>query len=185
MSNFSMQSHQICKQVSSSLVALSKAMLPPHILFLTPHPITHAVVFNPADHLQFWPQRFQNSKAGLVGGHTMIANVGAYTPGSGGGGFELVAFAPVFAADTAATPTDTNIDLPRQQGVNYSPCVLVRLREQQPGNSTTSLGEFVYFRVSNSTIRPNPAQGIRPHFISFQFITPRTLRRVINCKLPF
>jgi hypothetical protein len=110
----------------------------------------------------------------------MIANVGAYTAGSGGGGFELVAFAPVFAADAAATPvsssrvmppTDTNLDLPRQQGVNYSPCVLVRLREQQPGNSTTSLGEFVYFRVSNSSIRPNPAQGIRPHFISFALIT--------------
>jgi len=59
-----------------------------------PMPNNQTIVFDPADHLAFWPARFEHSKTGLIGGHLRIANVGAFSP-SVGKGYELVAFAPV------------------------------------------------------------------------------------------
>merc|ERR1719329_388838 len=38
-------------------------------------PNNQTVVFNPSDHIQYWPNRFENSKTGLVGGHLRVANV--------------------------------------------------------------------------------------------------------------
>lgn len=57
-------------------------------------PNNQTIIFDPADHLAFWPSRFENSKMGLIGGHLRIANLGAFSP-SVGKGYELVAFAPV------------------------------------------------------------------------------------------
>ena len=48
-----------------------------------------------AKFVRFWPRAFGHTKSGLVGGHLPVANVGAYTAGDAGGGFELVAFGPV------------------------------------------------------------------------------------------
>ena len=60
-----------------------------------PAPDAQKIVFDPANHLSFWPRRFANSKTGLVGGHLNIANVGGYTAANeSGSGFDLVAFAP-------------------------------------------------------------------------------------------
>lgn len=93
-------------------------------------------MFDPRDHLNFssWPEAYQHSKVGLVGGHLNIANVGAYTPGHGG--FELIAFSPGAADD--GTPF---------YEINYAPTVLVRLREEAAG----ARGEYRYFVASNDT----------------------------------
>jgi hypothetical protein len=133
-----------------------------------PVPNDQTVVFDPAKHLRFWPSSFENTKAGLVGGHTMIANVGAFTAQEGG--FELVAFAPVKSASTplkhnpstrtdGKSTTSNSPDSPRQPGVNYFPTALVRIREQD-GTGTFN-GHFSYFRVSNSTV-DQPAEKIQP-----------------------
>jgi hypothetical protein len=56
-------------------------------------PNNQTVIFNPSDHVQYWPNRFENTKTGLVGGHLRVANVGSYSP-SVKNGFELMAFSP-------------------------------------------------------------------------------------------
>jgi hypothetical protein len=56
-------------------------------------PNNQTVIFDPSDHVQYWPNRFENSKTGLVGGHLRVANVGSYSP-SVKNGFELIAFSP-------------------------------------------------------------------------------------------
>lgn len=58
-------------------------------------PNTQTIVFDPAEHLKFWPTRFENSKIGFVGGHLKIANVGAFSK-TQKKGYELMAFSPVF-----------------------------------------------------------------------------------------
>ena len=54
------------------------------------------MVFDPANHLAFWPRRFESTKVGLVGGALNIANVGSFSQGCGptqdGAGFDLVAY---------------------------------------------------------------------------------------------
>jgi hypothetical protein len=142
-----------------------------------PMPNMQTIVFDPAKHLTFWPSRFGDTKAGLVGGHTMIANVGAFTSERGiGRGFELIAFSPVASA-AAASPAasasasaankppapppsssaSSSNDLPRQPGINYAPTVLVRLREQDgPCNPCVFNGRFKYYRASNNTVGSSP-----------------------------
>ena len=56
-------------------------------------PDPQKVVYDPSNYVSFWPRVYGNTKAGLVGGHLPVANVGAFTAGEGG--FELVAFGPV------------------------------------------------------------------------------------------
>ena len=37
------------------------------------------VIFDPADFLSYWPDRFDNTKTGLLGGYFNIANIGSYS----------------------------------------------------------------------------------------------------------
>lgn len=63
-----------------------------------PAPNPQKIVFDPADSLAYWPRRFENAKAGLVGGYINIGNVGGYSSQGGtdkaGSGYEVVAFSP-------------------------------------------------------------------------------------------
>ena len=115
------------------------------------------VVFDPATVLSYWPRSgaFDQMKSGLVGGHLRIANVGAFTAdgrsaadggGGGGQGFELVALAD--ASFHAIKARDG-----RSPGINYSPAVYVRVREQTLVPSTPSHSEFRYWRASNSSLQ--------------------------------
>ena len=67
-----------------------------------PLPDNQKVIFDPPNYLEFWPSTFDNSKAGLVGGHLGVANVGAFSAGAGG--FELLAFGPVPPHETGGVP---------------------------------------------------------------------------------
>ena len=86
------------------------------------------VIFDPADFLSHWPDRFDNTKTGLLGGYFNIANIGSYSTGHG---FELMAF----VASSS-----------RSDEIEYSPSVLVSLREDEDGETTSR-----YFRASNVT----------------------------------
>lgn len=59
----------------------------------SPPPNAQTLVFDPAKHVSYWPERFQATKTTLVGGHLNIANVGSFST-SVSKGFELVAFVP-------------------------------------------------------------------------------------------
>jgi hypothetical protein len=66
-------------------------------------PDVQTVLFDPANHLSFWPRAFENSKAGLIGGFLNVANVGAFSR-SVAKGFELMAYVPT--RDTGAFAHD-------------------------------------------------------------------------------
>ena len=85
------------------------------------------VIFDPELYLSHWPDRFENTKTGLLGGYFNVANIGSYS-NSTGHGFELLAF-------VAASSQSDKID--------YSPSVLVSLREVSKDSNLR------YFRVSN------------------------------------
>ena len=87
------------------------------------------VIFDPELYLSHWPDRFENTKTGLLGGYFNVANIGSYS-NSTGHGFELLAF-------VAASSQSDEID--------YSPSVLVSLREVSKDSNLR------YFRVSNFT----------------------------------
>ena len=108
-------------------------------------PDAQKTVFDPADHLAFWPRRFANSKTGLVGGHLNVANVGAFTAGPGfnvTSGFDLVAFSP--AATGGPAPLE------------FATTVLVRLREQHGVASWDAHAPVRYFEASNRSSAPVP-----------------------------
>ena len=88
------------------------------------------VIFDPKDFLSNWPDRFENTKTGLLGGYFNVANIGSYS-NSTGHGFELLAFV------SASSHFDE---------IEYSPSVLVSLKEDEDGETTSR-----YFRVSNCT----------------------------------
>jgi len=63
-------------------------------------PNNQTVVFDPRDHLSYWPSRYEHAKAGLLGGSLSVANVAAFSPhaktaGGGGHGYELLAFGAI------------------------------------------------------------------------------------------
>ena len=49
------------------------------------------ILFDPADHLSFWPRAFDDTKTGLVGGSLNVANIGSFSR-SQNKGFELLAY---------------------------------------------------------------------------------------------
>jgi hypothetical protein len=80
-------------------------------------PRTQKVIFDPEDHLRFWPREFDNMKAGLLGGHLGVAQVGGFTPTgetstTTGGGFELIAFSPVPPQETGGVPAPVGPPMP-------------------------------------------------------------------------
>jgi len=97
----------------------------------SPLPNNQTVIFDPANVLSEWPDRFENTKTGLLGGYFNIANVGSYS-NSTGHGFELIAF-------VAASPLANEID--------FAPSVLVSIREDHFQKDSIRR----YYRVSNFT----------------------------------
>lgn len=77
----------------------------------TAYPDAQTVLFDPADHVTFWPEVFENSKTGLVGGSLNVANVGSYSA-SVGKGFELVAFVPTAPTTEGAAATEGAAEVP-------------------------------------------------------------------------
>lgn len=69
------------------------------------------MVFDPATVLEYWPEQFENSKTGLVGGHLRIANVGAFST-SVQKGYDLVAFSPIYHPSLAFTQQVARKDMP-------------------------------------------------------------------------
>jgi len=59
-------------------------------------PNSQTIIFDPANHTTYWPNRFENSKTGLVGNHLRIANIGSFSP-SVEMGFEVVGFSPIWS----------------------------------------------------------------------------------------
>lgn len=121
---------------------------------LSEPPAAQKVVFDPKRVLSYWPNGpFDHMKSGLVGGHLRIANVGAYSKGSGG--FELVAVAD--ASFHAVTKERRSAEEQREDraewrmpSINYSPAVYVRVREQTAVSSSSG---FRYWRASNSSLQ--------------------------------
>ena len=75
-----------------------------HTNMQLPPPNSQTIVFDPATYASYWPVVFDNMKMGLVGNRG-VANVGAFSAGTGEGGFELVAFSPVVAPLLGANPS--------------------------------------------------------------------------------
>lgn len=59
----------------------------------SPAPNPQTIVFDPANHLDFWPERFEDTKTGMLGGWLSVANVGSFSR-TQNKGFELIAFGP-------------------------------------------------------------------------------------------
>ena len=85
-----------------------------------PPPNEQKIIFDPGQHLSFWPSRFENSKSGLLGGYMRMANVGAFSP-SVGKGYELVAFSPVMpGVTTSENDGDRSVEAPSPPPCAYA-----------------------------------------------------------------